>query len=100
MRHRPKFKIKLTDSLYLEMSGGGWAQQEQPALFAKITAEENLTYDEVKEARDGIDTTIIACEAVLGGGGCDFEMGRAVSQAKRSAETLLRKIDAYLKTNA
>jgi hypothetical protein len=99
-RYRPMYKVPaLPEMLYHEMSGGGWAQQEHPEIFAKMVNGENLTYEEAVIARDGLDTTIIACEAVLGGGGCDFEMGRDVSAAKRSAEARLRKIDAYLKTN-
>lgn len=100
MRHRPMFKFpKLPQSLYFEMSGSGWAQQDQPDLFKKMAAGENLTYDESKEAREGLDDALAHCEAVLGGGGMDFEEGRTVNAAKSAAEARLKKLDAYLKSN-
>jgi hypothetical protein len=100
MKHRPKYKFdKLSQSLYTEMSAGGWAQQEQPDLFAKMTTGDILTYEEAVEARDGLDTTVIACEAILGGGGLTFEDCQPVNAAKRSAEARIKKLDAYLKSN-
>lgn len=85
-------KVKLTKTLYAEMSGGSFAQAPRTRdLFEKVGGGADLHAGEIAVLIDALDTTLNGLEAVRGGG-LDFEEARDVNAAIRSARALMRKL--------
>lgn len=103
-RARPTIKIKLPQKLYEHMSGSGFAAgddyPEQRELFQKITHGTPLTVAEAEVVlNDGIESHLAALEAIAGSAS-DFEEGRDIAAAQRSALALKRRLSAFLEANA
>jgi hypothetical protein len=99
-----KIRIKLASNLYDHMSGSGFAYgQDYPEtreLFHKITIGEPLTVAEAELVlHDGIESSLDSLEAIAGSAG-DFEEGRDIAAATRSARSIARKLIDFLEANA
>lgn len=97
-------KIKLPEKLYGHMESSGFAYGEDypetRELFHKIAVGEPLTVAEAELVLDnGIESSLAALEAIAGNTG-DFEEGRDVAAATRSALTIERKLRTFIEANA
>lgn len=99
----PTIRVKLPQKLYNHMEGSGFAAGDDyprhRELFRKITVGEPLTLAEAESALDeGIESSLASLEAVAGSVG-DFDEGRDVVVARRSAEAIARKLNEFLDTH-
>lgn len=104
MTSEPTIKIKLPDKLYEHMEGSGFAAGDdypgQRELFRKIKTGDPLTVSEAKAVLDeGIESSLAALEAIAGSAS-DFEEGRDIAAARRSAEAIARKLRDFIERNS
>lgn len=92
--------IKLSRSLYEEMEGGGYAQgdegEEARAVFGKLASGKALDREEARLALDAVESQQLGMEAVAGGASLDFEEAGRLAAARRSAESVARRLRAFL----
>lgn len=97
-------KVKLPAKLYDHMEGSGFAAGDdspgQRELFAKISNGVPLTVAEAEIVlNDGIESNLASLEAIAGSAS-DFEEGRDIAVAIRSARAIERRLNEFIEANA
>lgn len=93
-------KIRVRGKLAEHMDGMGFAYgedyPEQATIYAKMLRGEALDPREAHVALfDGIESALAGLEAIAGSA-ADFEEGRDIAAARRSGESLKRKLTEFL----
>lgn len=91
-------QVKLSSSLWDEMSGGSTAAGENGdryyRLYMRMAAGTVIEPDEIADAIDILETAELGIEGVAGGASLDFEAAGRLNAANRSVKALLKKLRA------